>query len=143
MGRSAFLSALFTLSIFGFVLVSCIKTDECKGVNCQNWGTCNGGTCSCPSGYTGTNCEKRTCEANNTSQVRFENKSATNLTYSVIWDGLLMTTVAPGVTSQNFTVAAGEHTLHFQIANSGGQPACTPSTPVLIVCNSHSYSCTK
>ena len=38
-----------------------LDTDDCAGVTCQNGGTCNDGvnayTCTCASGYEGTNCE--------------------------------------------------------------------------------------
>ncbi|MEY2899643.1 MAG: hypothetical protein RL138_1696 [Bacteroidota bacterium] len=39
-----------------FYLNSCVK-DPCKDVVCQNGGTCLSGTCSCATGYEGTNCE--------------------------------------------------------------------------------------
>ena len=31
--------------------------DECKGVVCQNEGICDDGTCDCPEGFLGANCE--------------------------------------------------------------------------------------
>ena len=39
-------------------LNSCKKAaaDPCKGVTCQNGGTCTSGTCSCPNGYSGSDC---------------------------------------------------------------------------------------
>lgn len=51
------LSALLTFSAFGAVLYTSCNKDECKDVVCQNGGTCTGGTCTCTSGYEGTNCE--------------------------------------------------------------------------------------
>ena len=37
---------------------SCSKQkDPCASVTCQNKGTCADGTCTCPTGYSGANCE--------------------------------------------------------------------------------------
>jgi hypothetical protein len=139
------LTAFVTLSLFSIVLYSgCIKsttTDKCAGITCSH-GTCNSGVCSCYSGYTGTYCDKRTCEANNTAQVRFQNKTGASKTYSVVWDGSTLTTLAPGATSEYYTVAAGTHTLHFMYANTTTE-ACTQSSPVLAVCSSMEYWCTN
>jgi hypothetical protein len=139
------LTAFVTLSLFSLVLYSgCIKstaTDKCAGITCT-YGTCASGVCTCYSGYTGTYCDKRICEVNNTAQVRFQNKTGTSQTYSVVWDGSTLTTLAPGSTSDYYTVAAGTHTLHFMIANTSNE-ACTQSTPVLAVCASQEYWCTK
>ncbi len=33
------------------------QPDPCAAITCQNGGTCNNGTCACPSGFSGTNCE--------------------------------------------------------------------------------------
>ena len=46
---------------------SCSKSkDACSGVTCQNSGSCKSGTCVCPAGIGGTNCETiyRTTYAN-------------------------------------------------------------------------------
>jgi hypothetical protein len=140
--RSILLSALLTIGVFGAVTYSSCVLDKCSSVTCQNGGSCKDGNCICPSGYTGSNCETRTCEANQTAQVRFVNKTGTSQTYSVLWDGSVITTVAPGATSSYYTVAAGQHTLLFKIANSNTE-ACTQSTPVLLACSSMEYWCTK
>jgi hypothetical protein len=60
------LSAFITISAFGAVLYTSCNKDECKDVVCQNGGTCSGGTCTCPTGVGGTNCETifRTTYAN-------------------------------------------------------------------------------
>ena len=36
--------------------VSCNR-DKCKSVVCAHNGVCDGGACTCPSGYEGSNCE--------------------------------------------------------------------------------------
>lgn len=50
--------------IFLFILIisiySCKKNatvDPCENTKCQNGGTCEDGSCKCPLGYTGKNCE--------------------------------------------------------------------------------------
>ncbi|MCD6063520.1 MAG: Tenascin domain [Flavipsychrobacter sp.] len=143
MGKNILITVVATLGVFLSVLNTSCSKDECESVTCFNNGTCVDGKCVCPTGYTGTYCEKKLCEANNTAKVRFQNKTGTSLTYEVVWDGSTITTVGPGSTSDYYTVAAGHHTLHFKIANSGGQEACTQSTPNLAVCSSMEYWCTK
>ncbi len=44
----------FAIATFSFALQSC---DKCKDINCQNGGTCDKGKCTCPTGYSGDNCE--------------------------------------------------------------------------------------
>lgn len=51
------LSALITLSAFCAVWYSSCTKDNCKGVTCLNHGNCSGGSCVCPTGAGGTNCE--------------------------------------------------------------------------------------
>lgn len=143
MQRYIIITALFTITFFSVALhTGCTQTDKCASISCKNGGTCNDGICNCPTGYTGNLCETKKCEANNTASVRFINKTGTSQTYSVVWDGSVITTLGAGATSEYFTVAAGQHTLHFMIANSTAE-ACTQSTPNLAVCSSMEYWCTK
>ena len=115
--------------------------DKCADITCKNGGVCNDGSCDCLYGYTGSRCETRLCEKNKTAQVKFQNKTGSSQTYSVVWDGSLITTLSPGSESAFYTVAAGQHTLHFLISNSSNE-ACTESTPVLLECSSMNYWCT-
>jgi hypothetical protein len=142
MKRYILLSAFATIGIFSATLYSACTKDPCKDVSCKNGGTCKAGSCICPSGYTGSRCETvvQGCVVNNTAIVQFSNRS-TGSTYSIVWDGSVMTTLAPGVNSQTYTVAAGAHTLEFKLSN-GSTSACTPSTPVLAQCSSMVYWCT-
>lgn len=144
MQRMIIITIFLVTAVFGAVLYAgCTKpVDKCEHVNCKNGGTCINGACSCPADYTGTYCETRKCEANETAKVRFINKTGTSQTYSVLWDGSVITTLGPGATSEYYTVTAGQHTLHFMIANSTTS-ACTPSTPNLVACSSMEYWCTK
>ncbi len=50
-------STFLLLAVLGTVLSTQSCKDECDGVVCQNRGICNDGTCECPEGYTGANCE--------------------------------------------------------------------------------------
>lgn len=52
------LSVFISICAFGvvFYAASC-KKDGCKGVTCLNGGTCSGGLCNCPTGYTGVTCQ--------------------------------------------------------------------------------------
>jgi hypothetical protein len=49
--------ALLLSSIAVMCLFSSCKEDKCETVSCQNGGTCVEGTCNCPTGYSGANCE--------------------------------------------------------------------------------------
>ena len=141
MKRIIAFAALFTIAAFGLTTYIACTKDACASVTCQHGGTCSGGNCTCPSGYTGSRCETQTCAANNTAEVQFSNRSA-NSTYSIIWDGSVITSVSAGATSNYFTVAAGIHTLEFKYAN-GTSDACTISTPNLAQCSAMVYWCSN
>ncbi len=55
--RNIAFSALLTIGTFTAVTYTSCTKDECKDVVCQNGGTCISGTCSCPTGYEGSNCQ--------------------------------------------------------------------------------------
>lgn len=56
-GKSlAFYTLLSCLLAFSFSFESCTK-NPCDGVICLNGGQCSNGTCQCPSGYSGTQCQ--------------------------------------------------------------------------------------
>jgi hypothetical protein len=81
------------------------------------------------------------CKQNNTASISFRNASTTNRTYNIVFDGSNLTTVAPGQTSNSYTIAAGtQHSLTFTFTNTGGN-ACSTSFPTLAQCASSTYSC--
>lgn len=81
------------------------------------------------------------CQSQNTSTVYFQNRTVSNLTYDIVWDGSRLTTVTPGKDTQIYTFAANvQHSLRFQITNTTVL-ACNPSTPVLTVCGATFYGC--
>ena len=43
--------------VFLFLLVNSCKKNPCENVACINGGACQDGTCLCPSGFSGVNCE--------------------------------------------------------------------------------------
>ena len=55
--RTIVISSFATLAtFFSMVYVSCNR-DKCRTVVCAHGGVCNGGACTCPTGYEGSNCE--------------------------------------------------------------------------------------
>ena len=53
-------AAFLAIGAFSVVTYTSCTKDECKDVVCNNGGTCAGGSCSCPAGYEGTNCDSKT-----------------------------------------------------------------------------------
>ena len=96
--------------------------------------------CFCGEKSPATPTPVRECEKNQTAKVQFENRSGSNTTYDVIWDGSKLTTLTPGTTSQSYTQPVGQHTLQFRIANTN-KAACTQSTPNLGQCEEHLFWC--
>jgi len=46
---------IYLFLAFGLMIAT--GCNKCKDVNCANGGTCDDGTCTCASGFSGTNCE--------------------------------------------------------------------------------------
>jgi len=55
--KTILISALATFATFISVMYISCNRDKCRTVVCANNGVCNQGTCICPSGYGGTNCQ--------------------------------------------------------------------------------------
>lgn len=51
------LGAFLTIGTFAAVLYTSCSKDACKGVTCNNGGTCSGGNCTCVAGYYGSSCD--------------------------------------------------------------------------------------
>lgn len=93
--------AIALLSTAAITYTSC-TIDECKDVVCQNGGNCNGGSCTCPTGFTGNRCQNAA-----TGTIQFVNNSTNP--YSVYLNGAFKQTM-PGKTSVTFTVNYGYYT---------------------------------
>ncbi len=81
------LTVILTVSAFCAVLYTSCSKDACKGVTCQNGGTCSGGNCTCVPGYEGTSCESL-------SQSKFTGKTWTASDKTVTTSTSLPTYVA-------------------------------------------------
>ena len=58
--KAVFICSILTLSAFAAVVYTSCNPDKCKTIICANRGVCNSGSCTCVSGYEGTNCETET-----------------------------------------------------------------------------------
>lgn len=57
MKSNIYIHWMFFLVVGLFSVYGCTK-DKCETVKCVNGGTCSDGSCNCPQGYLGSNCEK-------------------------------------------------------------------------------------
>ena len=81
------------------------------------------------------------CWVNETWEVRFTNNSTTNSTHDILWDGSIIATVAPGDTTEFFTVdAIIVYFLRFQFTNTG-ERACDGFPVFSEKCRSTIFSC--
>lgn len=76
--KTIFISALITAFAFLSVAYVACNRDKCKTVVCANGGICNLGTCICPSGYEGAQCETITRNKFLGNWSVFEKGSITN-----------------------------------------------------------------
>jgi len=95
-------AVMTVLSVASVTYFNSCKKDPCKDVVCNNGGTCVDGTCSCTTGYEGTNCETD-------SRDKFVGQWKANETGSVGGAFTYTATVAKGsnsnLTITNFTAA--------------------------------------
>jgi hypothetical protein len=73
-------------------------------------------------------------------KVVFKNRLVTNRTYNIVWDGSIITSLAPQADSDTFTVQPGSHILVFKVANSNFT-ACAPSNPSINAGYVHTHLC--
>ncbi len=82
-----------------------------------------------------------TCTATNTATVFFRNRSNTNSTYQVLWDGVRLETLPPSERSPRHVVTAGiQHELVFKFRTTG-RDACGVTTHTLAQCSDQGFSC--
>lgn len=81
------------------------------------------------------------CQAHNTAAAKFGNRSTSNTTMDVFWDGSKIFTLTPGQDSEAFNVAAGvAHRMEFRVTNST-LLACNVSNPIPAQCAFPLYTC--
>ncbi|MBL7684120.1 MAG: hypothetical protein JNK00_12240 [Flavipsychrobacter sp.] len=64
--QQTLLTAIIVLISFSTVTYTACKKSSCIDMVCLNGGLCDGGVCSCPTGYTGVRCEEQIPAINNT-----------------------------------------------------------------------------
>jgi hypothetical protein len=55
--RNTLITALITLGLFSTVTYLACKKDRCNNVACLNGGSCDDGSCTCPTGFEGNRCQ--------------------------------------------------------------------------------------
>ena len=75
-----FITTVFILvaSVLAVVYSSCSSSTNCTNVVCLNGGSCSGGKCQCPAGFSGARCQTR---AN--SAIMYTNNTYTPITINV------------------------------------------------------------
>lgn len=71
---------LFALALSTVFMYSSCKKDLCKDVICQNGGVCEDGTCSCATGYEGSDCSVE-------SRTKFLNANNADASYRATENG--------------------------------------------------------
>ncbi|MBX2909814.1 MAG: calcium-binding EGF-like domain-containing protein [Chitinophagales bacterium] len=101
------------LGVLSFSISGCKKddTNPCGTKVCQNGGYCQNGSCACPSGFSGPNCEvdnRPSCVKNGTGVITFDNWSKNP--YDCYIDGNYKGRVA-GYGTRDVTVYSGYYSL--------------------------------
>ncbi len=91
--KTIVLSALGAIAAFSAVTSTSCEPDKCKAIVCAYGGVCKEGTCICPAGYEGYQCETITRDKFKGTWTVFENGTVTNSAkYDVVIDfGATMT----------------------------------------------------
>lgn len=83
-----------------------------------------------------TSCKK------DSGSVVFKNRSVTNRTYNVVWDGSVIASLYPQMDSDTFEVASGKHTCVFKISNTGAE-ACSQGSPDILSGETQTFTCSQ
>lgn len=75
-----------------------------------------------------------------TATVVFENRSNSNKTYDVVFDGSLIATLGPDQSTGAISTTPGGHTYVFKVSNTG-KLACNQANPQLVAGRSYTFSC--
>jgi hypothetical protein len=82
-------------------------SDPCAKISCQNGGNCESGTCKCPAGYYGTNCEKGEVCRISAIGLQFGTDPVISIAYSYDAMGKL-TTDSDGDKTTVYTYSTGQ-----------------------------------
>ncbi len=105
--KTFLLTAFITISAFSALIYSSCRKDKCKGIVCQNSGVCSNGSCSCPSGYSGANCEKSSILfVNDAFTPIYINVNGTNATIAVGGSVSFIATAGSAATVTAYTYGA-------------------------------------
>ncbi len=122
-------------SLAGVLFTGCKKDDPCENVTCQNGGTCNNGSCSCPSGYEGSTCatevrskfiasysvQENCSPGGNFNYVMTINSSATGVSNVVLNNFYgVGATVVGSVSGSSITIASQTVTVNSVAVNVSG-----------------------
>ena len=72
--RSFIATIITALLVTGTICYTSCKKDRCHNVVCLNGGSCANGYCSCPTGFSGDN-----CEISNQTEIDFTNNTFTDI----------------------------------------------------------------
>ena len=82
------------------------------------------------------------CDKNNWSYVYFENRSNSNKSMDVYWDGsCIIQDLDPGEKSEKFIFSASQHQYTFKVKNTNNE-ACNSAYPSLAKCTTSTFYCT-
>ncbi|MCB9063767.1 MAG: calcium-binding EGF-like domain-containing protein [Chitinophagales bacterium] len=125
--RNIAFTAIASFAVFSMVTYTACNKDACKDVTCNNGGTCINGTCACPDGYEGTNCETITREKFlgtwKGSDVCNNNTYNVTLTVSSSSDEVRALVNNPGGFGNSITITgrvSGTNKLTFSDQSAGG-----------------------
>jgi len=109
--RRLFALGLVAITAFTAITYTSCNKDKCKDVTCQNGGACTDGTCSCPSGFEGANCETASTVISDSTTIGYQNKTFTPV--HITFNGTSQTIPAGGTgyfTAMHGTSATGSAT---------------------------------
>ncbi len=134
--RIVFTNLLVILTITTFTIsFSGCKKDACESKVCLNGSSCINGSCNCPSGFSGINCQndnRAACEINNTGNIVFDSYSSNpyncyvNSIYKgrVSGNGTLTVSMSPGYCSIKTTQVSGYVLYPSEYTGSGTLSKC-------------------
>lgn len=111
--------SIIVMTVFsGVVVFTACNKSSCSNVVCLNGGTCSGGKCTCPTGFSGAFCQVQA-----QTGISYKNNSFTPVNISVNGN---TQTIAPGA---SYTYKGGAGTLATGTASTTGSSSLGISSP--------------